>query len=69
MIPRPEIESLKGHEVKVEFRTSNKKISRTIRGTLKSIGIRNLHIERLKGAGREYKIPLRSVSKVTEVRA
>ena len=67
MIPRPKIESLKGHEVKVQFRTSRKKIKRTVKGTLKSIGLRNVHIE--QQSGREYRIPLQSVRAISEVSA
>ncbi len=69
MISRPQIESLKGHEVQVQFKTSKKKITRTIRGTLKSIGLRNVHIETVKASGREYRIPIRSVRAISEVSA
>lgn len=69
MIKRPEIESLKGHTVRLQFRTSKKRITRTITGTVRSIGIRNVHIETVKASGREYKIPIRSVKNIREVSA
>ena len=69
MIPRPQIESLKGHTVRLQFRTSKKKITRTITGTVRSIGIRNVHIETVKASGREYKIPIQSVKNISEVSA
>ena len=69
MIKRPEIESLKGHTVQVKYRTSGnmsgKKIPRTMTGTIKSIGIRNVHVER--ESGREYRIPIQAVSAISEV--
>ena len=67
MIKRPEIESLKGHTVRLQFRTSKKRITRTITGTVRSIGIRNVHIETVKASGREYRIPIRSVKNISEV--
>ncbi len=69
MISRPQIESLKGHTVRLQFRTSKKKITRTITGTVRSIGIRNVHIETVKASGREYRIPIRSVRAISEVSA
>ena len=69
MIKRPEIESLKGCTVRLQFKTSKKRITRTITGTVRSIGIRNVHIETVKASGREYKIPIRSVKNIREVSA
>ena len=69
MISRPQIESLKGHTVRLQFRTSKKKITRTITGTVRSIGIRNVHIETVKASGREYRIPIHSVKNISEVSA
>lgn len=69
MIKRPEIETLKGRTVRLQFRTSKKRITRTITGTLRSIGLRNVHIETVKASGREYRIPIRSVKNISEVRA
>ena len=67
MIPRTKLQAMKGHEVRVQFRTSRKKIKRTVKGTLKSIGLRNVHIE--QQSGREYRIPLQSVRAISEVSA
>ena len=67
MIKRPEIELLKYHTVRIQYRTSKKKITRTITGTLRSIGLRNVHIETVKASGREYRIPIRSVKNISEV--
>lgn len=65
MIPRSLILKLKGHTVQVKYRTSGKKITRTMTGTIKSIGIRNVHVER--ESGREYRIPIQAVSAISEV--
>ena len=67
MIKRPEIELLKYHTVRIQYRTSKKKITRTRTGTLRSVGLRNVHIESNHGSGREYSIPIRSVSAISEV--
>ena len=69
MISRPLILKLKGHTVRLQFRTSKKKITRTITGTVRSIGIRNVHIETVKASGREYRIPIHSVKNISEVSA
>ena len=68
MIKRPEIESLKGHTVRIEYRTNRKAIKARI-GRLTSIGIANVHIETVKASGREYKIPIQSVKNISEVSA
>ena len=68
MISRSLILKLKGHTVQVKYRTSGKKIARTMTGTIKSIGIRNVHVETLR-TGREYRIPIQSVSSINEVSA
>ena len=68
MIPRPQIESLEGHTVRIEYRAKRKVIKARI-GTLKSIGITNVHIETIKASGREYRIPIRSVKNISEVSA
>ena len=67
MIPLPEIESFMGLTVRIEYRTS-KRIKARI-GTLRSIGLRNVHIETVRASGREYSIPIRSVRAISEVSA
>ena len=64
MIKRPEIELLKGHTVRIEYRTNKKAIKARI-GTLTSIGIANVHIE--QESGRHYKIPVQSVNAIKEL--
>ena len=68
MISRSLILKLKGHTVRIEYRTNKKAIKARI-GTLTSIGIANVHIETVKASGREYRIPIRSVRAISEVSA
>ena len=67
-VKRPDIEPLIGSVVEVKYRTK-KKADKARIGTLKSIGLRNVHLETIRGSGREYMIPIRSVKTISEVSA
>ena len=68
MISRSLILKLKGHTVRIEYRTNRKAIKARI-GTLVSITISNLHIDTSTKSGRRYRIPIRSVKNIREVSA
>ena len=67
MIKRPEIESLMGLTVRIEYKTSKRIKART--GTLMNITISNVHIESTLRSGRNYRIPLEAVRAIKEVSA
>ena len=67
MSPRPELQSMMGHTVRIEYRTSKRIKART--GTLRNITISNVHIESTGRSGRVYRIPVQAVKAISEVSA
>ena len=65
MIPRPELQSMIGLTVRIEYKTS-KRIKARI-GTLRNITISNAHLETSRRSGRNYRIPLEAVRAISEV--
>ena len=64
MINVSEARKLKGYTVQIAYGNPGKPL-RILRGTLKSVGMNNLCIERTSGS--QYHIPLRTVARVVEI--
>lgn len=67
MIPWTDLKDLKECEVRIEY-TARNGAYLTHTGTVKSVGMKYIHVETLAGSGNVYRVPVRKITLLKDLK-